>query len=154
MNSPLFVQSNIEIHAPAATVWDMLTNPAQTKKYMFGCEALSDWKVGSPLVWKGKFDGIEMIPVKGNILEIRPPHRLVYTVFGTDSKVEDIPDNYLTVTCDLLESGGKTSLAVTQGDYSKVADGEKRYEDTAKGGGWDTILVEIKKLAEANLVTV
>lgn len=48
--SPLFIKNTITINAPITKVWDALINPEQTKKYMFGCEAVSDWKVGSSLL--------------------------------------------------------------------------------------------------------
>jgi uncharacterized protein YndB with AHSA1/START domain len=148
MNQPLVVTSSITIDAPAAKVWDALTNPEQTKKYMFGCEALSDWKPGSPLIWKGKFNGVEMIAVKGQIVRIVPFKSLVYTVIDPNNpKIPDIPANYLTVTCDFKEENGHTLLTVSQGDYSTVAEGEARYQDTLKGG-WDPILVQIKALVE------
>lgn len=149
MSQPLIVKNTIVIKAPAAKVWDLLTNPAQTKKYMFGCEAISNWQVGSPLIWKGNFNGVELIAVKGSILEIRPVKYLAYTAIDPNSKtVPDLPENYLTVTCTLEEENGQTTLTVTQGDYSTVADGENRYNHTVQGGGWDPILVQIKQLAE------
>jgi hypothetical protein len=41
-------------------------------------------------------------------------------------------------------------LKVAQGDYSTVADGEKRFKDSSNNGeGWNPILVEIKKLVES-----
>ena len=149
MSHPLIVKSTIIIQASAGKVWDALTNPAQTKKYMFGCEALSDWKVGSPLLWKGNFNGVELVAVKGHILKIQPGKYLAYTAIDPNNpSVPDLPENYLTVTCDLSEEGGHTTLIVTQGDYSTVADGANRYKHTVDGGGWDPILVEIKKIAE------
>lgn len=45
---------------------------------MFGCIAETDWKSGSPLLWRGAGDGIPH--VKGQIVSIEPPDRLVYTV--------------------------------------------------------------------------
>ena len=150
MNAPLNVANSIVIHAPAAKVWDTLVNPEQTVKYMFGCVPVTDWKVGSPLLWKGKFDGIEMVAVKGAITEIRPEQYLAYTVIDpNDPKIPDIPENYLTVTYTLSTANGDTTLSVTQGDYSKVAEGEKRYQHTVADGGWDPILEQIKQLAEA-----
>jgi len=66
--------------------------------------------------------------------------------------MEDKPENYLTVTYKLSVENGQTVLTVTQGDYSKVADGEKRYKESYNNGeGWNPILVEIKKLAETLL---
>ncbi len=72
MTTPLFIKNTITINAPASKVWDALVNPEQTKEYMFGCEALSDWKAGSPLLWKGNYEGKEMVFVKGNIVKIHP----------------------------------------------------------------------------------
>ena len=155
----LFVKNNITINAPAAKVWDVLTNPEQTKKYMFGCETVSDWKAGSCLEWKGNYEGKEMVFVKGNILDITPEKFLAYTTIDPNNPaMEDKPENYLTVTYDLREenlptgqAGGQTVLTVTQGDYNKVADGENRYKEASNNGeGWNPILVEIKKIAESN----
>lgn len=150
MSQPLIVTNTITIHAPASKVWDALVNPEMTRKYMFGCEALSDWKPGSPLLWKGNFNGVEMIAVKGNIISIDPGKRLVYTTIDPNNPaVPDLPENYLTVTCDLQNQDNQTTLlTVSQGDYSTVAEGAKRYEHTVAGGGWTPILDQIKQLLE------
>lgn len=149
MNKPLMVKNQIVINAPAGMVWDALTNPEQTKKYMFGCETVSDWKPGSPLLWRGNYEGKEMVFVKGNIVDIKPGKFLAYTTIDPNSPIADIPQNYLTVTYDLSMEDGNTVLTVTQGDYATVADGEKRYKEAYNGGeGWNPILVEIKKLVE------
>jgi uncharacterized protein YndB with AHSA1/START domain len=150
MKSPLLIHNEINIHAPAAKVWDLLTNPEQTKKYMFGCEALSDWKTGSPLIWKMMHEGKEFIPVKGIIKNIIPEKLLIYTVIDPNSGIEDIPENYLDVTYELFEKEGSTLLEVTQGDYNQVADGERRYQESYNNGeGWNPILQQIKSLAES-----
>ena len=117
---------------------------------MFGCETVSKWKKGSELLWKGSYEGKEMIFVKGTIEEIQPGKTLVYTTFDPNSSIADVPENYLHVTYDLKEEHQQTLLTVTQGDFSKVADGEKRYKDASNGGeGWNPILIEIKKFVEA-----
>jgi uncharacterized protein YndB with AHSA1/START domain len=151
MSTPLIVKNSITINAPSAKVWDLLVNPLQTKKYMFGCETVSDWKPGSQLLWKGEYEGKEMVFVKGNVIEIRPHQFLSYSVIDpNNTNIPDIPENYLTVTYTLIPQGDSTALTVTQGDYSTVADGQKRYEDTWNNGeGWNPILVQIKQLAEA-----
>lgn len=149
MSKPLIVENSITINAPAGKVWDALVNPDQTKKYMFNCEAISDWKVGSPLLWKMIHEGKEFVAVKGTVAEIRPQQFLAYTTIDPNSGIADVPENYLTVTYSLAAENGHTTLTVTQGDYAKVGDGDKRYHDTVDGGGWMPILVEIKKLVEA-----
>ncbi|HUM47974.1 MAG TPA: SRPBCC domain-containing protein [Chitinophagales bacterium] len=150
MAHELLVENTITIEAPADKVWDALVNPEQTKKYMFGCETVSDWQQGSELLWRGSYEGKDMIFVKGTIVAIDPGKFLTYTTIDPNSDIDDIAENYLTVTYRLTEQDGKTVLKVTQGDYSKVADSEKRYAEAYNGGeGWNPILTEIKKLVEA-----
>ncbi len=147
---PLQITNSISINAPASKVWDALINPEQTKKYMFGCEAISAWKKGSTLIWKMMHEGKEFIPVKGHIVEIEPHKILSYTVIDPHNpNIPDIPENYLVVTYFLESTGGQTNLTVVQGDYNTVADGEKRYQESYNNGeGWNPILVEIKKMLE------
>jgi uncharacterized protein YndB with AHSA1/START domain len=151
MAEPLIIENSITINAPVATVWDALVNPEQTKQYMFGCETVSDWKPGSELLWKGSYEGNEMVFVKGEILQIQPEKFLEYTTIDPNSNIDDTSENYLRVTYELVPEGDQTILNVTQGDYSTVADGERRYQDSYNNGeGWNPILVEIKKLVEGN----
>ena len=150
MANGLFVENTITINAASEKVWDALVNPEQTKKYMFGCETVSEWKRGSELLWKGIYEGKEMIFVKGIIIDIDPGKFLAYTTLDPNSDIDDVSENYLTVTYRLTEQDEKTVLKVTQGDYAKVADSEKRYAEAYNGGeGWNPILTEIKKLLEA-----
>jgi uncharacterized protein YndB with AHSA1/START domain len=150
MSKQLIVRNSITIHAPVSDVWDALVNPEQTKKYMFGCETVSDWEIGSPLLWKGSYEGKEMIFVKGIILDLKPGKFLAYTTFDPNSAMKDVPENYLTVTYDLSKENGQTILTVTQGDFATVAEGERRYNEAFNGGeGWNPILIAIKKLVEA-----
>lgn len=146
------VISKVAIKAPTEKVWDILVNPNQTKKYMFGCETVSDWKPGSPLSWEMIHEGKPFVAVKGNVVAIEPGKYLDYTVFDPHNKnMEDIPENYLHVTYELEHSNAETLLTVTQGDYNTVADGEKRYQEAYNNGeGWNPILAQIKKIAEEN----
>ena len=85
-------------------------------------------------------------------MEIEPNKLLAYTTIDPNNKtIADIPENYLTVTYTLTEENAQTIFTVTQGDYAKVAEGEKRYTEAYNNGeGWNPILVEIKKLVETN----
>ncbi len=149
MKAPLIIKNEILINASVQAVWDALTNPAQTKKYMYGCEAISTWKQGDTLNWKGEYNGKEMIFVTGKILRIQPETYLEYTTFDPNSSMENNAANHLTVCYQLQEENKQTKLTVTQGDYSKVAEGDRRYKETYNNGeGWNPILMEIKKLVE------
>lgn len=146
MTQELTVKNAVTLQADRNRVWDALTNPEMTKKYMYGCEVVSDWKVGSPVLWKMDVEGKETVVVQGQVLNVEPQKRLVYTVFDPTMGIEDIPENYLTVAYALEENDGQTLLSVSQGDYSKVAEGEKRYNDTV--GAWEYALAGLKKAVE------
>lgn len=147
----LVVQNSILIDADIAWVWDALVNPEQTKKYMFGCETVSDWKIGSSLLWQAMYEGKEMVFVKGIILDIKPNRLLKYSVIDPNTLMADIPENYLNVTYLLEEQNGQINLIISQDGFEDAADGEKRYKDVQNNGeGWNPILVAIKKLVESN----
>ncbi len=147
----LVVKNIVTINAPSAKVWDALVNPEQTKKYMFGCETVSDWQPGSQLLWKMNHEGKEIIPVKGVIKDIEPGRLLTYTVIDPNASYPDIPKNYLNVTYRLEEEEGVTVLTVLQDGFEDAAEGEKRYKDVYNNGeGWNPILIEIKKIVESD----
>lgn len=149
MEKKLVVENSISINASAKEVWNALVNPAMTKQYMFGCEVVSDWKVGDALIWKMMHDGNEMIPVSGYILAIDPAKLLSYSVIDPNAGMEDIPENYLRVTYQLSEQNNQTTLTVTQDGFENAAEGQKRYQDVYNNGeGWNPILVMIKKIVE------
>ncbi len=146
-----YIENVIEINASSIQVWDALVNPQKTKIYMFGCETVSDWKQGSTLLWKGHYNGQEIIFVTGHIVDIQPYKALTYSVFDPNSLMENIPANYLNVSYQLKENNATTTLTVTQGNYTEVADGERRYAEAYNNGeGWNPILVQIKNLVEGN----
>lgn len=145
----LFITNTIVINSDLAKVWKTLTVPEETKKYMFGCEALSNWQDGDALTWEMIYEGKPFTAVKGNIVSIIPMKHLSYTVFDPHSSLLDLPENYLTVTYDLAEKSGEVTLVVTQGDYNLVGDGQRRYSEAYNGGeGWNPILIKIKTTAE------
>ncbi|MDN5205537.1 SRPBCC domain-containing protein [Fulvivirgaceae bacterium BMA10] len=136
------VKKNITLNANLSSVWKALTDPSMTKQYMFGCELISDWKEGSEIIWKDE----ETIRVTGHILSIDPEKTLQFTVFDPHMGLEDIPSNYLTVTYQLSSENNITTLSVSQGDFSKVENSEKRYHDTL--AGWEYALNGLKALLE------
>ena len=93
MTLSLTIKNSILIDAPAAMVWDALTNPEQTIKYMFGCKTVSDWKKGSPILYKGIYEG-KAYEDKGNILDIEKEKFILYNYWSSFSGTENIPENY------------------------------------------------------------
>ncbi len=145
--SKLIVEGTIEIHAPASRVWTILTDSTFIQQYMFGFVVETNWKPGSPLLWKGAADG--HLYVKGNVVAIDPPHRVEYTVLGADMKIADVPENYLTIIFELKKNNdSSTHLHVSMGDFHSVGNGEARYDEITAGGRWAPKLEKIKQLAE------
>jgi uncharacterized protein YndB with AHSA1/START domain len=145
----MIVKNNIAINATPEKIWNVLTNPNETKKYMFGCETVSDWKQGGELLWKGFYNDEETVFVKGYILEIVPNRLLKYSVIDPNATYPDIPENYLSVTYKLDKQNGHVLLTVIQDGFEGAAEGVRRFEETYNNGeGWNPILVKIKKIAE------
>jgi uncharacterized protein YndB with AHSA1/START domain len=142
----LKVKKSITLNADVSTVWKALTKPEMTKKYMLGTEVVSDWKVGSPILWKGSLQGEGKILVKGSIERIEAGKLLQFTTFDLNEKYSDVPSNYVQATYELTPKLGKTVLSVTQGDYSRVEDGLKRFTDA--DGSWNKALNALKTLVE------
>ena len=144
--SELKVKKTITLNAEIKTVWDALTKPQWTKRYMFGVEVISDWKVGSPILWKGRLKGDEKIIMKGSIEKIEAGKLLQFTTLDLNAKCNDVPSNYIKATYELTPKYGKTILSVTQGDYTHVTNGEKRFN--VDDGALSLTLNSLKMLFE------
>ncbi|MGZ7042084.1 MAG: SRPBCC family protein, partial [Thermoanaerobaculia bacterium] len=93
-------KASTTINAPVDRVRDALVKPEIIKQYMFGTNVVSDFRKGSPIVWKGEWEG-RKYEDKGKILEIEPRRLLKYTHFSPLTGEPDVPENYHTVTIEL-----------------------------------------------------
>ena len=141
MSNRLTVKVSIDIHAPAAKVWEALIKPELIKQYLFGTEVISDWTVGSPITYKGVWEG-KSYEDKGKILQIIPENLFQSTYWSSIGGSEDKPENYATVTYVLESKNGSTHLTVSQ---DNIAD-EKELDHMKKN--WGMVLETIKKLLE------
>jgi uncharacterized protein YndB with AHSA1/START domain len=131
------------INAASDSVWTALTNPEIIKKYMFGTTVTSDWKEGSKIVWKGEWEG-KSYEDKGKILTLLPKKRLQYNHYSPLSGLDDKPENYHTVTIDLIEKDRQTTVTLTQNNNPD----EKAKDHSEKN--WKMMLASLKKLLEEN----
>jgi uncharacterized protein YndB with AHSA1/START domain len=134
-------KAQVEINAPAEKVWDALTNPEIIKQYLFGTNAVSDWKVGSPITYTGVWEGKEYKD-KGTILEIVPNKKLVSTYWSGMSGKADVPENYQKVSYELEEADGKTTLTITQENNPSAQSAEH------SGDNWKMVLGKMKEILE------
>jgi uncharacterized protein YndB with AHSA1/START domain len=129
------------INAPVSKVWQALVNPELIKQYLFNTDVISDWKVGSPIVYKGEWEG-KPFEDKGEILEIAPERLLRSTHWSPLSGVPDIPENYHTVTYTLADKGDSTEVTITQDN--NATEEEKAHSEK----NWRTVLEGMKTLLE------
>src|SRR5689334_4809451 len=141
MNDKFTVEAKTAIHAPASKVWDAITKPELIKQYLFGTDVISDWKVGSPIIYKGEWQG-KTFEDKGKILQLEPEKLLVSTHWSPLSGVPDTPENQHTVTYALNGKGGTTEVTITQDNNAN----EKEKVDSEQN--WRTVLDGMKKMLE------
>ena len=132
----------LTIDAPPAKVWEALTNPAQVKQYMHGTTLSTDWKVGGPISWTGEWNG-QAYEDKGEVLEFEARRRLKNTHWSSMGGSEDIPENYHTVTYELVDLGDKTRLTLTQDNNPS-----QEAADQMADANWGPILQGLKETAE------
>jgi uncharacterized protein YndB with AHSA1/START domain len=113
MKNDFPAKAEIVIKAPVSKVWDALTQPEIIKKYLFGTTVETDWKEGSPIFWKGEWEG-KTYEDKGTILKVIPQKFLQTTYWSGMSGLPDLPENYKKVTYELTTENGNTKLTVIQ----------------------------------------
>lgn len=141
MTKPSVARASTTIDAPPAKVWSALLTPATIKQYMFGTTVMSDWKEGSPIVWKGEWQG-KPYEDKGVILRLEPQRLLKYSHFSPLSGLPEAPDSYHTVTIELAEEAPGTRVTLSQDNNAS----EQARQHSEKN--WEKMLADLKKLLE------
>jgi uncharacterized protein YndB with AHSA1/START domain len=141
MDLKLSAKVQTDIHAPASKVWDALTNPEIIKQYFFGVEVVSDWKEGSPIVYRGEWEG-KTFEDKGNVIQLVPEKLLLCNYWSAFSGLPDSPENYQDVSYELSPVEGGTRLTITQ-EGIPTEESRKHSEEN-----WKTVLAALKSLLE------
>lgn len=147
MENNLIATASVSINAPASKVWEALTQPALIKQYLFGTEVSTDWKVGSPITYKGVWQG-KPYEDKGKLLQVEPGKRIVSTYWSPLGGLPDRPEFYKTVQYILDAENGGTRVTVTQ-DNNATEDDVKHSEQN-----WQTVLKGLKTLLEGQYAQV
>jgi uncharacterized protein YndB with AHSA1/START domain len=137
----IFLQLSMEINAPKSNVWDALVNPEKVKQYLFGTNLICDWKVGSPILFKGEWHG-KAYEDKGILLRFEPMLILQYSYWSSFSGLPDAAEHYQIVTYQLREEKGKVILSVKQENCAS----EETKAHSEKN--WTMVLGTIKELVE------
>lgn len=142
MEDRLTATASITLNAPPERVWKALTTPAEIKQYLFGTDAHSDFKKGSPITYTGEWEG-KKYEDKGKIIEAIPNALLHTTYFSSMSGKEDRPENYANVYYRIEPTGKQTILTITQDNN---ADEKSRDHSQAN---WNMVLQSLKKVVES-----
>ena len=113
MGENLIAAASTLIDAPIDKVWSALITPESIKQYMFGTTVASEWREGSPVTWKGEWQG-KAYEDKGVILKLQPQRTLQYSHFSPLMGRPDKPENYHRVTIDLAREGNQTRVDLAQ----------------------------------------
>src|SRR2546422_11150530 len=113
MDKKFVAKASVTVDAPSLEVWKALITPEAIKEYMFGTTVMSEWKEGSPIIWKGEWQG-KSYEARGVILQLKPGRTLQYTHFSPLAGLPDTPENYHTVTIDLSAAGEQTRISLSQ----------------------------------------
>ena len=139
MDKQLKLSETISINAPVAKVWAAITDKALIKEYFFGTDVISDWKVGSPVIWSGEWEG-KHYEEKGEVLAAEQDKKLSFTYLSSGK--EDKPENYANVIYEVTPQNGSTMVTITQDNIED----EEGVEHMKKN--WGMVLDGMKKLLE------
>lgn len=133
--------ATVEIDAPPQAVWDVLVDPTAIKRYMFGTTVDTDWRAGSPIFWRGEYQGTTYED-RGEVRVVEPPRRLELTYLSSMSGRADRPESYDLLVYTLEPTDAGTRLSVSQHNQG----GQDQAGDTQSN--WEGVLAGLKAIAE------
>lgn len=135
-------EATILTTADRDAVWRALTDPEIIARYLYGTHVESEWRVGSPIVYRGEWEG-KPYEDHGTILEFVPGERLVSSYYSPLSGKPDVPESYQDVAYALRPEGSGMRVTVTQ---SGCAD---RAEADRMSSNWAMTLEGLRTAVEA-----
>ncbi|MEO6637667.1 MAG: SRPBCC family protein [Ginsengibacter sp.] len=107
--------STIILKASLEKVWDALTKPELVKKWQYGSDLITDWKVGNEIRFRTEWEG-KVFEQWGEVLEIIPQRLIKYSLFAPRPGLEDKPENYFVMNYVLSEKEGGVMVKIVQED--------------------------------------
>jgi uncharacterized protein YndB with AHSA1/START domain len=138
-------KKQITVNASPDVVWRALTDPAMVRQYMHGTNMQTDWTVGSPITWKGEWQG-KAYEDRGTVVAVEPKKLLKVTHWSPMGGSEDKPENYHTVTYELTEHGQATILTLEQDNNPS-----QEAANTMAEQNWGPVLDGLKAAAEQSM---
>jgi uncharacterized protein YndB with AHSA1/START domain len=141
----LVAHVSVTIDAPRAKVWDALVDREMIERYMYMSSITSDWREGSPILWKSEWQG-KSLEVRGTVLRVDPQRALEYSysrpIFPSARRAEPA-GSYYRVAIELFDEGAGTRIELTQDNNTS------RKELEHSEGGWRLTLHNLQWLLES-----
>lgn len=145
LNKDLISSQSISIQTNPEKIWKTLTDPSLISLYLFGAQTITDWEVGSDILFKISFDDNEFID-KGIVIENRPNELLKYKYWSGFCGLEDIAENYSMVIYE---------IEPIDQDVCKFRWTQEGFADEQSKENSETslinILQQIKSISESNM---
>jgi uncharacterized protein YndB with AHSA1/START domain len=129
------------IRAPRSAVWAALTQPELVKKYFFDTNLTTDWRVGSPLTFRGEWNG-QAYEDRGTVLTYEPERSLAYDYWSSFSGTEDMPEHRQIIRFGLTDAEGGILVTLEQSNI----DTQERADHSKEN--WLKVLTGLKDLVE------
>ncbi len=142
MDKSLDATATVMIQAAASRVWEALTRPDLIKQYFFGADIVTDWTEGSPILYRGDWQG-RAYEDKGLVLKVVPERDLIVTHWSPLSGAPDVPESYHTVSYRLSPFKNGTQVTITQ--TNNASDDERLHSEQ----NWNMVLKGLKNLLES-----
>lgn len=142
-------RAEVTVAATPAQVWRVLTAPGARPELMLGAETVTDWQVGSPIVWRGEWHGTPFED-KGEVLEVVPGRRLAVTHYSPLGGQPDEPASYHRVIWTLEEA---SAPGAADGEPTTVVRLEQDNNATPEAAAqssehWATMLEGLRTVTE------
>jgi uncharacterized protein YndB with AHSA1/START domain len=134
--------STVTINAPRDVVWVVVTLPEYVRQWQYNSELTTDWIVGHPIRFSAEWQG-QTFEQWGTVLDFDEPTRLRYSLFAPRPGLDDVPENYFTMTYELTDVDGGTQVTFIQEDPRESGDADGEVDDD------NPVLRALRDVAEA-----
>jgi uncharacterized protein YndB with AHSA1/START domain len=141
LDKSLVIRKQAEINASIHRVWFVLTDSPTMSRYLYGAHVITDWTIGSGIIFEGEFEGNKWRD-KGVVREFSENSVLAYDYWSGFCGLPDLQENYARVTLSITPNQNGTRLTIEQIGYAS----QESFESSAKG--WEQMLATITTIAE------
>jgi hypothetical protein len=112
------------------------------RRWQYDSELTTEWIIGRPIRFRAEWEG-RAFEQWGTVLEFDAPKRLRYSLFAPRPGLDDRPENYFTMTYELVGVDGGTKVTFVHEDPREI---EVFQNDTEEES---PVLIALRGVAES-----